>query len=488
MLNLREKLRKKQTKPATVAKVDFAIVESANSMVEENKKQEENKEAKQVKPEPVKKVEELKEHQVYLTAHEQKFKIFLLEKMYEILDLSMLGKLERSDANKQIQEVTYRIIQTENLPLNAESRHKLVQIIEDEILGLGPIESILRDKSISDIMINGPKCIYVEKGGCLQLSSVIFDSEEHLMKIIDRIVSPIGRRVDESVPLVDARLKDGSRVNVVVPPLSLNGPAVSIRRFPEDPLKLMDLVEFNALSNGMAEFLKGAVISGKNIIISGGTGSGKTTTLNALSGYIPVNERIVTIEDAAELQLQQPHVVVLETRPASIEGTGEITARDLVKNSLRMRPDRIVVGEVRGEEALDMLQAMNTGHDGSLTTVHANTARDALTRIENMVAMGGYDLPAKAVRSQIASGIDLVIQVQRLEDGSRKMLSISEVVGMEGEIVTMSDIFIFRRDGLDEQGKVIGQFTPTGAIPTFMDELVRKGININMDIFDPDLV
>lgn len=424
-------------------------------------------------------------HQPYLTEYERKYRSEVLEKLLTVMDLTKISEMAKDDAKRQISDLVYATFQDENVPLNLESRKKVAQDVIDEILGLGPLEVLLRDPTVCDIMVNGAQCVYVERSGRLQRAAITFDDNAHLMRIVDRIVSRVGRRIDESVPMVDARLEDGSRVNVIIPPLALDGPVVSIRRFPADPLKLSDLCRFGAVSPAMADFLSAAVEAGKNILISGGTGSGKTTTLNALSAFIPDTERIVTIEDAAELQLQQSHVVRLETRPPNIEGKGEYSARDLVKNALRMRPDRIVVGEVRGQEALDMLQAMNTGHDGSLTTVHANTARDALARIENMVAMAGYDLPAKAVRAQIASAIHIVIQVQRLEDGSRRMTSISEVVGMEGDVITMADLFQFRREGVTAEGRIVGGFQASGVVPTFLDELRRKGIHLDLDAFDP---
>jgi len=422
----------------------------------------------------------------YLSDHEKNFRLIVLEKLLAAIDLSKIGKLEEDEARKQIQELAQSIINEQDIPLGMDSRKKIIQLVEDEILGLGPLEMIMRDPSCSEIMVNGPKKIFIEKGGKLTLSSVQFDDDEHEMRIIDRIVSRVGRRVDESSPMADARLADGSRVNIIIPPLALDGPVITIRRFPSDPLKLKDMVGFKALSPGMAEFLSSIVKVGKNILISGGTGSGKTTALNALSAFIPAEERIVTIEDAAELQLQQSHVVRLETRPTNIEGNGEISQRDLVRNGLRMRPDRIVIGEVRGAEAMDMLQAMNTGHDGSLTTTHANTPRDALSRIENMVAMGGFELPMKAVRNQIASAIHYVVQVQRLEDGSRRMTNISEIIGMEGEIITMSELFAFERRGLDQNNKIVGAFKPSGALPACMSELERRGINLDVDYFDPE--
>jgi len=422
----------------------------------------------------------------HLSEHEQKFRVEVMTKVMEAIDLSKIGNMEDEEARNQIQDLTKSVIEELNLPLSIDSRQKLVQVVEDEILGLGPLEGLMRDNTISEIMVNGAKTIFVEQGGKLQLSPVTFDDDAHVMKIIDRIVTFVGRRIDESSPLADARLADGSRVNIIIPPLALDGPTITIRRFPADPLTLEGLVGFKALSPGMAEFLKAIVTTGKNILISGGTGSGKTTLLNALSAFIPANERILTIEDAAELQLQQRHVIRLETRPANIEGTGEISQRELVKNALRMRPDRIVIGEVRGAEAMDMLQAMNTGHDGSLTTTHANQPRDALSRIENMVAMAGFDLPMKAVRAQIASAIHYVVQVTRLEDGSRRVTKISEVNGMEGDIITMTDIFAFERNGLGENNKILGVYKPSGAVPMCADELQLKGINLDSSNFDPD--
>lgn len=421
----------------------------------------------------------------YLTPQESRYKSTVAKKLLEMIDLSRMGELEDKDARTQIQSLAHKIINDENAALTTEGRRKVVQLIEDDILGLGPLEYLMRDAAVTEIMVNGPENVFIERQGRLTKSPVVFDNDTHVMRVIDRIVSRVGRRVDESAPMADARLADGSRVNVIIPPLALDGPVITIRRFPSSPLTLAGMVEKRALSAAMAEFLMGAVRAGKNVLISGGTGSGKTTALNALSAHIPDDERIVTIEDAAELQLQQSHVVRLETRPTNIEGRGEITQRDLVRNALRMRPDRIVVGEVRGAEAMDMLQAMNTGHDGSLTTVHANTPRDALARIENMVAMAGFELPIKAVRAQIAAAIDIVVQVQRLEDGSRRMVSVSEVLGMEGDVVTMAEVFAFERRGMDANNRVLGVFRPTGAVPGCYDELKRRGIHIDIDIFDP---
>jgi pilus assembly protein CpaF len=362
---------------------------------------------------------------------------------------------------------------------------RIIQEIENEILGLGPLEQLLKDPTISDILVNGPSQIYIERSGKLELSAVHFDSEQHLMTIIDRIVSRIGRRIDESSPMVDARLQDGSRVNAIIPPLAIDGPQVSIRRFAVERLTIERLVELNELTPTMGRVLEAVVKSRLNVLISGGTGSGKTTLLNVLSSFIPPDERIVTIEDSAELQLQQPHKVRLETRPPNIEGKGEVTQRDLVRNSLRMRPDRIVLGEVRGAEALDMLQAMNTGHDGSLTTIHANTARDALTRIESMVAMTGIDLPTKQLRGQISSAIDIIIQLERQEDGIRRLTSLNEVQGLEGDVIILSEIFRFQREGIDKNGKVMGASVATGIVPKFQERLRQRGIDLGLEVYDP---
>ncbi len=408
------------------------------------------------------------------------------QKLLKVMDLSLIGGLDEAEARRQIREITQRLIVEESVPLNAGARQALVKQVEDEILGLGPLEPLLADPSVSDILVNGSSTVYVERRGKLELTAVRFDNDAHLMNIIDRIVSAVGRRIDESVPMVDARLKDGSRVNAIVLPVAIDGPALSIRRFNADLLGLEELIGFRALTAAMGEVLKGIVRARLNVVVSGGTGSGKTTTLNMLSGFIPHDERIVTIEDSAELQLRQPHVVRLETRPPNIEGKGEITARDLVRNSLRMRPERIVIGEVRGHEAIDMLQAMNTGHDGSLTTIHANNPRDALMRIENMVAMAGLNLPVKAVRTQIASAVDVVLQAERSEDGRRRMVSIQEINGMEGDIITMSEIFRFERLGVDKDGRVLGRFRATGIIPKFNERLQQRGIHIPLEVFDPD--
>ncbi|WP_411726109.1 CpaF family protein [Methyloglobulus sp.] len=418
-----------------------------------------------------------------LTPVELELKETIHSKLLDILDLSLISSINGREARKQIQSVAQKLIDEESVPLNSQTRHQLIKEIEDDILGLGPLEALLYDPTIADILVNGHKKVYVERFGKLELTPVRFNDNNHLMKIIDRIVSKVGRRIDESSPMVDARLPDGSRVNAIIPPLAIDGPSLSIRRFAVDKMTLDDLVVRGALANYMAEFLKAAAKSKLNILISGGTGSGKTTMLNAISNFIPNNERIITLEDSAELQLQLPHVLRLETRPANIEGKGEITLRDLVRNSLRMRPDRIVIGEVRSGEAFDMLQAMNTGHEGSLTTVHANGPRDALARLENMVSMAGLDMPAKAIRKQIESAIHIIIQLSRLEDGSRRIVSIQEVDGMEGEIITLSEIFKYNRHGIDEKGVVMGQYCSTGIIPKCMASFKQRGATADLAIF-----
>jgi pilus assembly protein CpaF len=367
--------------------------------------------------------------------------------------------------------------------LSQEQRRRVIRTIEDEVMGLGPLEPLLADSTVSDILVNGPKSVYIERKGRLVKTDVTFQDDNHLMNIIDRIVSAVGRRVDESSPMVDARLADGSRVNAIIPPLALDGPMLSIRRFAVERLSMENLIDLETVTEAAGKVLEAIVKGRLNVIVSGGTGAGKTTMLNILSSFIPVDQRIVTIEDSAELQLQQPHVVRLETRPPNIENKGEITQRDLVRNSLRMRPERIVLGEVRGGEALDMLQAMNTGHDGSLTTVHANTPRDALGRIETMVSMTGINFPQKALRAQIASAIDLVIQIERQEDGRRRLVSISEINGMEGDIITMSELYGFVREGIDEDGKVLGELRATGIIPAFHKSLKNRGIDLPVELF-----
>jgi pilus assembly protein CpaF len=408
------------------------------------------------------------------------------ERLIEVLDLSAVDRLSPEKLSSELTRLVTRIIKEDyrRVPLNSFERERLVEEIGDEVMGLGPLEPLLQDPEVSDILVNNYRQIYVEKRGKLHRARVRFKDDQHLRKIIDRIVSKIGRRVDESSPMVDARLEDGSRVNAIIPPLALDGPSLSIRRFSRDPLELDDLVAYAALTQEMGELLRGIVKARLNVLISGGTGSGKTTMLNCLSRFVPHDERIVTIEDAAELQLKQEHVVRLETRPPNLEGTGEVTARDLVKNCLRMRPDRIIVGEVRGGEVLDMLQAMNTGHDGSLTTIHANSPRDALMRLETMVAMAGLNISGESLKRYISSAIDVILQVSRLSDGSRKIMSIQEIIGMEGDTVTMQEIFKYAQTGLDRERKVVGRFTPTGIRPKFSARLEAMGIEFDGAIFN----
>ncbi|MEZ9974781.1 pilus assembly protein CpaF [Vibrio breoganii] len=411
-------------------------------------------------------------------------KHYFHQKLLETLDLGVLSNLEEGRAKKELQEALHQLMNDDKThAVSLEGRKRVVRQIEDEVFGLGPLEPLLHDKSVSDILVNGPKNVYVERFGKLERTPHTFLDEKHLRNIIDRIVSQVGRRIDEASPMVDARLKDGSRVNAIIQPLAIDGASVSIRRFAVDRLNMDNMLGFNSLSPEMAKFIEAAVTGELNILISGGTGSGKTTTLNIFSSFIPSDKRIVTIEDSAELQLQQPHVIRLETRPANLEGKGEISQRDLVKNSLRMRPDRIVIGEVRGSEAVDMLAAMNTGHDGSLATIHANTPRDALSRVENMFAMAGWNMSAKNLRSQIASAIHMVVQMERQEDGKRRMVSICEINGMEGEIITMSEIFKFQRQGIDEDGNIIGDYISTGIVPACHDNLVKRGLDLPFEIF-----
>lgn len=379
-----------------------------------------------------------------------------------------------------------KVLEDNPFAVPVSERGRIVSDLRDEMLGLGPIESLLKDPSITEIMVNGPKKVFIERMGKLQLSGVQFHDDAHVMNIIERILSPIGRHIDESTPLVDARLKDGSRVNIIIPPLALCGPCITIRKFAQKALSVENLISFGTLDRKMADFIKACIQARINILVSGGTGSGKTTTLNVLSSFIPENERIVTIEDAAELKLQQTHVVTLESRPANIEGSGQITIRDLVKNALRMRPDRIIVGEVRSGEALDMLQAMNTGHDGSLTTAHANTPRDALSRLETMVLMAGFEMPVRAIREQISSAIELILQQSRLKDGSRKITYITEVQHMEGDVITTQDLFRFEQTGMDADGKLTGHFVSTGMQPSFMEKFQINGVELPEDFFMPD--
>jgi pilus assembly protein CpaF len=404
-------------------------------------------------------------------------------KLVDKLDLSRVSELEGDVLRREIRLVVEHLCESEDTLLNRNERERLVNEVLDETFGLGPLEMLLKDPSITDILINGPKNVYVERRGKMERTQVNFRDNTHLMQIIDRIISKVGRRVDETCPMVDARMMDGSRFNAIIPPLALDGACVSIRRFGKSPLKLEDLLNYKTFTPEMVMLMEGAIKARLNIIISGGTGSGKTTLLNTLSSFIPNTDRIVTIEDAAELQLQQDHVVRLETRPSNIEGKGEINSTDLVRNALRMRPERIIIGECRGSEALDMLQAMNTGHEGSMTTLHANTPRDAVARLETMIMMAGFELPLKAMRTQISSAIDLIIQTSRLQGGPRKITHISEIVGMEQDTVVMQDIYRFDKEGVDEMGRAYGRFISTGIRPTFMSRLEAAGVRLPASAF-----
>jgi pilus assembly protein CpaF len=405
-------------------------------------------------------------------------------RLLERLNLANLEKLDRAQVVDAIRKVVHELLVVEKVPLNFEEREDLIRQILDEIFGLGPIEPLMKDPEVSDILVNTWKQVIIERHGKLEPTDIQFQDDRHLLQVIDRIVSAVGRRIDDSSPMVDARLPDGSRVNAIIKPLAIDGPHLSIRKFKRDALTGEDLIRFDSVNEPMLELLSGIVKARLNVLISGGTGSGKTTLLNVLSGFIPHNERIVTIEDSAELQLRQPHVVRLETRPPNIEGEGAVPQRLLLINALRMRPERIIVGEVRGAEAVDMLQAMNTGHDGSLTTLHANTPRDALTRLETMVAMANLNLPEKAMRQQVASAIQVVIQVARLTDGTRKLVLIAEITGMEGEVISMQDIFVYERQGIGEGGKVQGRFVATGIRPRFADRLKSYGISLSSVLFE----
>ncbi|MEQ9258835.1 MAG: CpaF family protein [Roseovarius sp.] len=412
-------------------------------------------------------------------------KLDLHRSLLDNLNLAALDTATESDLRAEISAIASEVLEERSIVLNREDRAQLTQELYDEVKGLGPLETLLKDDTVNDILVNGPRQIFVERNGKLELTDVTFKDEKHLLRIIDKIVSAVGRRVDESNPYVDARLADGSRFNAMVPPIAVDGSLVSIRKFKKDKLGIDDLVRFGAFSEEMAAYLQAAVATRLNIIVSGGTGSGKTTTLNALSSFIDNSERILTIEDTAELQLQQTHVGRMESRPPNVEGKGEVSPRDCLKNALRMRPDRIIVGETRGEEVIDMLQAMNTGHDGSMTTIHANNARDGISRLENMVAMAGIEMPLKAVRSQIASAVHLIVQASRLQDGSRRMTSITELTGMEGEVISMQEVFRFQRTGLTPDNKIIGHFTGTGVRSHFTERFRLWGYDLPPSIYEP---
>ncbi|MDU8910363.1 CpaF family protein [Aestuariicoccus sp. MJ-SS9] len=412
-------------------------------------------------------------------------KLELHRALLDNLNLAAIDQASESELRQEISLIATETLQEKGIVLNRDERQTLNQELYDEVKGLGPLETLLKDESVSDILVNGPHQIFVEQSGKLKLSDVTFKDERHLMRIIDKIVSAVGRRVDESNPYVDARLADGSRFNAMVPPIAVDGSLVSIRKFKKDKLGIDDLVQFGAFTEEMAVYLQAAVATRLNIIVSGGTGSGKTTTLNALSSFIDDSERILTIEDTAELQLQQSHVGRMESRPPNVEGKGAVTPRDCLKNALRMRPDRIIVGETRGEEVIDMLQAMNTGHDGSMTTIHANSARDGVSRLENMIAMAGIEMPLKAMRSQISSAVNLIVQASRLQDGSRRMTSITEITGMEGEVISMQEIFRFQRVGLTPENKIIGHFTATGVRSHFSERFKMWGYDLPPSIYEP---
>jgi len=413
-------------------------------------------------------------------------KVELHQRLIDLINLQALEKMSRQQIEVEVGDIVAEELAKQNQALNQSERKQLVGDVLDELLGLGPLEPLLKDPTITDILVNGHNNVFVERYGVLEPCAARFKDEKHLLRIIQKIVSAVGRRIDESSPMVDARLADGSRVNAVVPPLALDGSLLSVRKFARVPISMDRLVEIGSVPLQVAEVLKAIVASRRNVLISGGTGSGKTTLLNAMSAFIDGRERIVTIEDSAELQLQQEHVVRLETRPANIEGKGEVAQRDLVKNSLRMRPDRIIVGEVRAGEAFDMLQAMNTGHEGSMTTVHANTPRDALSRVEQMIGMSGIDIASRSSRAQISSALNVVIQVARLADGRRKVVSVSELTGMEGEVITMQEIFRFRQSGVSQDGIVQGKFESTGIRPRFLDQAMAHGITLSSDLFRPD--
>jgi pilus assembly protein CpaF len=428
--------------------------------------------------------------QLRVTNEYQDLKTKIHGRLVDLIDLTILDSLDEARLRQEIRKLVERMLVEGNggFPLNFQERERFIREVQDEVLGLGPLEPFMQDASVSDILVNTFKQIYVERFGKLELTEGRFKDDYHLRRIIDKIVSAVGRRVDESCPMVDARLSDGSRVNAIIPPLALDGPILSIRRFSKDPLELDDLLTLRTLTPEIGELIKGMVKARLNVLISGGTGTGKTTLLNVLSRFIPDGERIVTIEDSAELQLKQEHVVRLETRPPNVEGKGEVTSRDLVRNSLRMRPDRIIVGEVRGAEVLDMLQAMNTGHDGSLSTIHANAPRDALMRLETLVAMSGLQFPSGSVRRYISSALNVIVQIARLMDGSRKIVSFQEITGMEGEIITLQEIFSFEQTQVDTQGAVRGRFRATGIRPKFVENFKARGIPLPLDLFNPGKV
>jgi pilus assembly protein CpaF len=415
-------------------------------------------------------------------------KVRMHQRLLEVINLAALDKMSHAEAEGEIGQVVRELLQGEKAPLNAAERNQLASEIVDEVLGLGPLEPLMKDESVSDILVNTHNLVFVERYGKLQRVDLRFKDDRHLLRIINKIVSTVGRRVDESQPTVDARLLDGSRVNAVIPPIAVDGPLLSIRRFAKRPITIDRMIELGSVTPEIATILEGIVKARRNILISGGTGSGKTTLLNAMSGFIDEAERIITIEDAAELQLQQVHVARMETRPPNIEGKGEIVQRDLLKNALRMRPDRIIVGEVRSGEAFDMLQAMNTGHEGSMTTVHANSCRDSLSRLEQMIGMAGLDMPIRSMRAQIASAIHIVLQLERMSDGRRRLVSFQEITGMEGDVVTMQEIFRFNRRGTEADGRIVGEFRATGIRPKFMPELERRGIHISAELFNPDTI
>jgi len=425
------------------------------------------------------------EHSTLADGVQQQIAGTIHRQLLDRIDLDVMGRLPPERLREELRMLVEKLIAESALALNVTERQQIVMDVQNEVMGLGPLEPLLVDPTVSDILVNGHKTVYVERRGKLERVNVRFANDAHLLKIIDKIVSRVGRRIDESSPMVDARLPDGSRVNAVIPPLAIDGPLLSIRRFSADPLKIDDLVRLRSIPPAAAELIAGMVEAKLNVLISGGTGSGKTTLLNVLSSFIPQDERIVTIEDAAELQMQQPHVVRLETRPPNIEGKGEVTQRSLVRNALRMRPDRIILGEVRGSEAFDMLQAMNTGHEGSMATVHANTPRDAIARLENMLGMSGSQMPIKAMRQQITSAISAIVQVARLSDGQRKVISIAEVTGMEGEVITMQEIFSFQQTGIGADGAVQGQYKASGVRPKFLGRIKAAGIAVPDNLFDP---